>query len=183
MLNVTDIYKSMKIKTLSFIIIILMAFGCSKKLTSTSSKQDDPFDGKSPLIRVDGEIISQELLESIDKNDINKIDVYKGESAISKFGVQAKDGAIDIYTKTYKKLKMEELYYKLQDYLKNSTGSEDDFLFVLNGILIDESNIDQLLKLDYTEIEVVEQISAAAARAIYGDKAKPNTILVTTISK
>ena len=51
---------------------------------------------------------------------------------------------------------------------------------MLDGILIDETNIDQLLELDYTEIEIVQQITVVAANAIYGDKAKPNTILVTT---
>lgn len=129
---------------------------------------------------MDGEVINQEMLESLNKDDFDKIEVYKGEYAISKFGEQAKDGAIDIYTKSYKELKKKELYQKLQDYLKSATGSEGDFLFVLDGMLIDDSNIDQLLKLEYAEIEIVQQITVAAANAIYGDKAKLNTILVTT---
>lgn len=168
------------LKYIPIIIILVIASSCAKKLTSSTSQQDEPFDGKKPLIRVDGEVITQEMLESIDKDDIDKIDVYKGESAVTKFGEPANDGAIDIYTKSYKELKKKELYNKLQDYLKSATGSEEDFLFVLDGILIDETNIDQLLELDYTEIEIVQQITVVAANAIYGHKAKPNTILVTT---
>jgi bla regulator protein blaR1 len=167
------------LKNISFLIILILASSCAKKLTSTTSQKEE----LKPLIRVDGEVISREMLESIDKEDIDKIDVYKGESAITKFGEQAKDGAIDIYTKSYKELKKKELYNKLQDYLKSATGREEDFLFVLNGILIDETNIDQLLELDYAEIEIVEQITVTAANAIYRDKAKPNTILVTTTKK
>ena len=166
----------MNYQKIIFLLILFIASSCSKKLTSSTSQQEE----LKPLIRVDGEIISQEMLESINKDDIDKIDVYKGESAITKFGEQAKDGAIDIYTKSYREQKKKELYKKLQDYLKSATGSEEDFLFVLDGILIDETNIDQLLELEYAEIEIVEQITVAAANAIYGDKAKPNTILVTT---
>jgi len=162
------------------IITALIVLGCAKK--TTSSQQDGSFGGKNPLIRIDGEIVSKEILNTIDKSDIDKIDVYKGESAITKFGEQANDGAIDIYTKTYKENKKKVLYNKLQDYLKEATGSENDFLFVLDGILIDESNIEQLMELDYAEIEIVEQITSAAAKTIYGEKAKPNTILVTTVS-
>ncbi len=161
---------------IAFLLILVIASSCSKKLTSSTSQQEEV----EPLIRIDGEVISQEMLESINKDDIDKIDVYKGESAITKFGKQAKDGAIDIYTKSYKEQKKKELYNELQDYLKSASGSQEDFLFILDGILIDETNIDQLLELDYAEIEIVEQITIAAANVIYGDKAKPNTILVTT---
>lgn len=164
-------------KKLGILIILVMASSCAKKITSTKSHQPQP------LILVDGEVISQEMLESINEDDIDKIDIYKGESAIIKFGEQAKDGVIKIYTKSHKELMKKELYTKLQDFLKNATGREKDFLFVLDGILIDETNIDLLFKLDYLEIESVDQISVAASNAIYGSKAKPNTILVTTTKK
>ena len=160
--------------------IIMIDLGCAKKNSPTTSQQNDSFNKKDPLIRVDGVVINKERLKSIDENDIDKIEVYKGESAIAKYGKQAKDGAIDIYTKSYKELRKKEFYNKLQDYLKSASGSEDDFLFVLNGVLIDETNIDQLLELDYAEIEIVQLITEQSAKTIYGDQAKPNTILVTT---
>ena len=162
------------------IIIILVASSCAKKVTSSGSQQNELFDGKNPLILLDETVINKEILGTLDKDDISKIEVFRGESAIAKFGEKASEGAVNIYTKSYTAKKRQELYKKLQDYLKNATGNSGDFLFVLDGILIDETNLDKLVELNYSEIEIVEQISEAAAKTIYGDKAKPNTILVTT---
>jgi bla regulator protein blaR1 len=164
---------------LSFLLILVIAASCSKKLTSSASQQEE----LKPLIRVDGVVVGREMLDSINPDDIDKIDVYKGESAVTKFGERGKDGAIDIYTKSYSEKRKIESYNKLQDYLKSASGSEEEFLFVVDGILIDKTNIDRLLALEYAEIESVDQITIVAAKAIYGEKARPNTILITTAKR
>ncbi len=52
-----------------------------------------------PLIIVDGEEQSNDILKSLDPKQIEKIEVLKGESATEKYGEKAKDGAILITTK------------------------------------------------------------------------------------
>ncbi|MEZ0539961.1 M56 family metallopeptidase [Fibrella arboris] len=52
-----------------------------------------------PLYLVDGEEISHEAMETINPNTIQSIDVLKGESATSVYGLKAKNGVIRITTK------------------------------------------------------------------------------------
>nr|WP_321353536.1 carboxypeptidase-like regulatory domain-containing protein [uncultured Draconibacterium sp.] len=57
------------------------------------------FNGKSPLIFLDGEKFTGEMAD-IDPNDIASISVLKDASAIETYGEEAKDGVIIITTKT-----------------------------------------------------------------------------------
>jgi len=56
-------------------------------------------DGKEPLIFIDGKEASKEEMEKLDSNSIESVNVYKGESAIKKYGEKAKNGVIQITTK------------------------------------------------------------------------------------
>lgn len=62
-------------------------------------------DGK-PLFVVDDEIMErngEEPLNELDPNDIQSINVLKGEAATTKYGVQGADGVVEVFTKGYKK--------------------------------------------------------------------------------
>lgn len=56
---------------------------------------------KKPLVIIDGKVSDEESLQKLDKNDIEKIDVFKGEAAIKKYN--AKNGVILITTKKKRK--------------------------------------------------------------------------------
>lgn len=56
-------------------------------------------DGKKPLIIVDGKEVPNYNMENIKPDDIESIDVSKGEGATKKYGDKAKDGVIEITTK------------------------------------------------------------------------------------
>ena len=51
------------------------------------------------LILADGKEISEDEMKNIPPNNIQSIDILKGESAIKKYGEKAKEGAIEITTK------------------------------------------------------------------------------------
>ncbi len=51
------------------------------------------------LIIVDGVEISNSALENIDSNNVESMNVLKGESALKKYGAKGKDGAVEITTK------------------------------------------------------------------------------------
>ena len=55
--------------------------------------------GKDPLFILDGKEISKEKMESISPEEIESINVLKGENAIKKYGEKGKDGVIIINTK------------------------------------------------------------------------------------
>ncbi|MEM9686774.1 MAG: M56 family metallopeptidase, partial [Bacteroidota bacterium] len=50
--------------------------------------------GKEPLIFIDGKQVSRKKMEKLDTDNIEKIEVLKGDSAIEKYGEDAEDGVI-----------------------------------------------------------------------------------------
>ena len=56
-----------------------------------------------PYVLIDDKPAPADWKSTLDKNDIESIDVLKGESATEVYGAKAKDGAIRIYTKSFKK--------------------------------------------------------------------------------
>lgn len=76
------------------------------------AKQDSLTPNRKPLgdgipenivVLLDGVKITKEDLNKINTDDIESMNVYKGEAAVEKFGKDAKDGAIEISTKSNKK--------------------------------------------------------------------------------
>ncbi|MGJ5642008.1 M56 family metallopeptidase [Formosa sp. S-31] len=56
-------------------------------------------DDKTPIFIVDGKRISKAEMEAIDPDNIEFINVYKGDKATEKYGEDAKDGVVDITLK------------------------------------------------------------------------------------
>lgn len=54
---------------------------------------------KKPLIIIDGKIADKNKMKDLDTNKIKSVSVFKGESAIKKYGEKGKDGVIIIATK------------------------------------------------------------------------------------
>lgn len=55
--------------------------------------------GKDPIVFVNGKEITKDKMNSIDPNTIEKIDVLKGEKALSQYGEKAKNGVIVVTLK------------------------------------------------------------------------------------
>lgn len=79
---------------------------------NTIAKQDSLTPNKKPigdgipentLVLLDGVKITKEELSKVDPENIESMNVYKGEPAVEKYGIEAKDGAIEITTKSSKK--------------------------------------------------------------------------------
>jgi hypothetical protein len=65
-----------------------------------TDKSKTGIDGSmKPIFMMDGKEINEFELKSLDVNSIEKLDVYKGETAIMRYGEKAKDGAIVITLK------------------------------------------------------------------------------------
>lgn len=54
---------------------------------------------KEPLIYIDGEKSDHKTLNELDPSNIEKMNVIKGEAAITKYGKSARNGVIEITTK------------------------------------------------------------------------------------
>ncbi|WP_405381123.1 M56 family metallopeptidase [Maribacter sp. LLG6340-A2] len=56
-------------------------------------------DDKEPLIYIDGEKSNHKTLNELDPSNIEKMNVIKGEAAITKYGKSARNGVVEITTK------------------------------------------------------------------------------------
>ena len=56
-------------------------------------------DGEQPLMIIDGIEKPNMKMDDVDTDDIEKIEVFKGEKAVEKYGDKAKDGVVIITTK------------------------------------------------------------------------------------
>lgn len=115
--------------------------------------------GKNPLFVVDGEI--KENVEKMDPNEIERIDVLKGESATSKYGSRGSDGVIEITTKDKKKNKAKEKD-KTKEKDKEKLKNEQERLSKVYGFLegydgdsFDPANWNIVLKDDRVKLKRV----------------------------
>lgn len=62
-------------------------------------KLAQPTDLDSVLLFVDGKMVPVFMLKTLDPNSIESISVFKGETAITRYGLAARNGAIEVTTK------------------------------------------------------------------------------------
>jgi len=71
--------------------------------SETSGDSDDAIfvatDGAKPLIFIDGKKASEKTMKALSPDQIESINVFKGNKAVEKYGKKSKDGVIEITTK------------------------------------------------------------------------------------
>ncbi|MFV0267038.1 MAG: TonB-dependent receptor plug domain-containing protein, partial [Draconibacterium sp.] len=101
-------------------------------------KAQESFNGKSPLVILDGKEYKGEMNDIISPGDISSISVLKDEAATELYGDAAKDGVIIIQTKSYKiksmlemrKFIAQKIKYPLAPRECNHTGDVNVFVHV-----------------------------------------------------
>ncbi|MDA0758524.1 MAG: hypothetical protein O3C01_07675 [Bacteroidetes bacterium] len=78
-----------------FLFISLVLFSCS-----ITNKSSDGLETIKPIIFIDGINSSKKQMESLNKNDIESVSVFKDSIAIAIYGLKAKGGVILIKTKS-----------------------------------------------------------------------------------
>lgn len=74
----------------------------NQPISETSVKTDKSLGtvkNADPIYVIDGKIVDKDMLEKIDANEIDSIQVWKGEKSFEKYGEIGKDGAVEIYMK------------------------------------------------------------------------------------
>lgn len=74
----------------------------NQPISETSVKTDKSLGtvkNADPIYVIDGKIVDKDMLEKIDANEIDSIQVWKGEKSVEKYGEIGKDGAVEIYMK------------------------------------------------------------------------------------
>eukprot|EP01029_Cantina_marsupialis_P012804 TRINITY_DN2831_c1_g3_i1.p1 TRINITY_DN2831_c1_g3~~TRINITY_DN2831_c1_g3_i1.p1 ORF type:complete len:832 (+),score=82.85 TRINITY_DN2831_c1_g3_i1:2238-4733(+) len=124
-------------------------------------------DKKHPLLILDGKILKNTDINSIDPEIIKNITVLKNEKAVAIYGSDAIDGAIIINTK---KERIEN--DKVQIKIGKKAGKEDP-LYVVDGEIISHR---KMKKINPKQIENLTVIKGENALNKYGEKAKNGVI-------
>lgn len=121
-------------------------------------------DGSSPLMVLDGTIVSQGKANLINPESIESVTVLKDESATLKYGEKGKDGVIEIKTKNSQPL---------------LTKVQGKPLIVLDGVIIGNKEISSL-NIDPNDIQSVSVIKNQNAIDKYGESGKDGVIEITS---
>ena len=116
---------------------------------------------KSPLVFVDGVEFKKDL-NSIDPNEIESMNVLKGESAIEEYGEKGENGVILI---TLKK--------------DNSNITSLDLSKQKVLMFVDDVEVENTDNINPNDIESVAVLKGETATKVYGEKGKDGVILIT----
>ncbi len=136
-----------------------------------------------PLYVVDGTVMLPKDFKNVNPNDIERIEVLKDGSATAAYGEKGKNGVLLVTTKdspsTTKKVTGSGTFQRDSTItkIKASSGNEPKPLYVLDGIIIKESDMDGV---DPKSIESVSVLKDNSATAIYGEQAKNGAVLIVT---
>ena len=151
---------------------------------------------KTPIFIKDGEIISTVALNRIDPNKVATVNVLKGDTAISLYGADAKDGAVIITTKVEagkgtiinkenvvvikdgKEISFEQLKKKNKEDSEAHANTVEKALYILDGKEISKSELEKVYSLDTVASMTILKGKEAIKK--YGDKGKNGVIEVTT---
>ncbi len=147
----------------------------------------------NPLFILDGKILPSNFdLNTIDPNTIASISIWKDKDGISMYGDRAKDGVIEITSKTDRgteELKGEAQGLRLgtaatsisvsrKALLRDVAGNSGvDPLILVDGVVMKDGF--DFNKLNVGDIESMTVLKDKSATSLYGERAKNGVILIT----
>jgi hypothetical protein len=158
-----------------YAVLFFIFFGCGLTKSSYSVYKD-----RTELIVIDKEPDPElKNLRTLKLSDIDRTElVPKNEFSSRAYGEKADNGVLFIYTVDYDNKRTTELKETLDKIIAEYEGSNENYLFVLDGFLW--KNIEQIKKIKKEDLSAVTKLPFQTAKSIYGERAKENTILVTT---
>ncbi len=147
------------------------------------NKTDTTADSQ-PLYIIDG-VRSGTKIPHLVPDSIVTINVSKGDRATSLYGIEAKNGVIEITTKSNIALRTSggtapvtvRGYYDPSSTQKISLGDIDKELIFLDGKEITKTELDQI---KVSSIGTIDIYKGSSAEAKYGEKAKRGVVVITT---
>ncbi|RYD95857.1 MAG: TonB family protein [Sphingobacteriales bacterium] len=127
------------------------------------------------LVIIDGKVSDAQTMKSLDAKEIEFVNVYKGDDAVSKYGVKGRDGVIVVTSKN-KSGKSDINFFDSKSSLSDKATRP---LILIDG---KETSYEKLKTIDKNTIESIAVIKDSSA-AVYGPKAKNGVLKITTKGK
>jgi hypothetical protein len=161
------------INTYLLFLAILLACGTTKSPYAI-------YKDKNELIVIDKEADPDlKKLRELKSNEIDRTElVPKNEFSSRVFGPQADNGVLFIYTIHYDRKRTADLKTTLDQIVEDYETSKESYLFILDGFIW--KDIEQIKNIRLEELSAVTKLPFTTAKSIYGERAKENTVLVTT---
>ncbi|ULC58775.1 hypothetical protein MBM09_12735 [Flaviramulus sp. BrNp1-15] len=119
-----------------------------------------------PIHIINGKVVEKNEVELLDKENIEKVEVLKGEVAIKKYGDKGKDGVVMVTTKKNK--------------VNIISNDGKDPLYIIDG---KEVKKDVFSDLNENDIKTMKVLKGDAAIEKYGKKGENGVIEITTKKK
>lgn len=126
----------------------------------------------SPIYVIDGVEKSSFDIDKLNSDDVESMNILKGEKAISKYGDKGKNGVVVITTKKNENVNSVS---KSIDALRNSNSSVVDPIYILDGKILEKSELE---KLDRDKVEMFIILKGDDAISKYGEKAKNGVVII-----
>jgi|LGVF01.1.fsa_nt_gb hypothetical protein len=200
MLLKSKISKRLSFKTIA--ILAVLSFFISQQNSKVYAKESvsiklnfgsNSDSTKIPLYILDGKVINKESMDSINPNDIESMQVFKGDEAIKRYGDSAKNGVIVISLKKGGVSKNDSINVEMAKYgasiiiepikieksidLIKLSSSYKPSLYMVNDKVISKSDFELINKESVKRIEIY---NSKQANEKFGDKAKDGAIVVIT---
>jgi TonB-dependent SusC/RagA subfamily outer membrane receptor len=173
-----------------------------KTIIDTSNFQADTIvikdDIKQALIIMDGKTVSWEQMKDLKPNDINAINILKGEKA-TEYGMSGKNGVILIQTKFIAPPPPPSIapppppridpppppadgasIAGTNNTIVNNGGK--NVLFIINGVPLKKNAMNPMENIHPNDIERVEVLKNKSALILYGKEGEDGVVLITTKS-
>ena len=158
-----------------------------KSIIDTTNFQADTIvikdDIKQALIIIDGNTVSWEQMKDLKPNDINAINILKGEKA-TEYGMAGKNGVILIQTKfiapppppTAEVVSV----VGTKGAIVNNGGK--NLLYVINGVPVQKNSNNPVQNINPNDIESISILKDKSAVSLYGKEGEDGVVLITTKS-
>jgi TonB-dependent SusC/RagA subfamily outer membrane receptor len=173
-----------------------------KTIIDTSNFQADTIvikdDIKQALIIMDGKTVSWEQMKDLKPNDINAINILKGEKA-TEYGMSGKNGVILIQTKFIAPPPPPSIapppppsiapppppvevvsVVGTKGAIVNNRGR--NLLYVINGVPVQKNSNNPVQNINPNDIESISILKDKSAVSLYGKEGEDGVVLITTKS-
>jgi TonB-dependent SusC/RagA subfamily outer membrane receptor len=165
-----------------------------KTIIDTSISRADTIvikdDIKQALIIMDGKTVSWEQMKDLKPNDINAINILKGEKA-TEYGMAGKNGVLLIQTKFIAPPPPPSIapppppvevvsVVGTKGAIVNNRGK--NLLYVINGVPVQKNSNNPVQNINPNDIESISILKDKSAVSLYGKEGEDGVVLITTKS-
>ncbi|WP_192820958.1 hypothetical protein [Rufibacter sp. LB8] len=125
--------------------------------------------GPNPHFIIDGQASDKSAMQTMEAEDVASLTTYFGKDATTRYGDKAKDGAVEIETKAFAKVKYQKVLKEASsDYNKRLEveGSDDSFQYILNGKVLTDNYAGDLASITPDLLKEV--------KVVWGDELNSN---------